>query len=398
MGASRPGWVARTDGSITVPNAPRTLEFFFFDAGGGHRAAAIALKEVIAERHPDWRLELINLQELLDPVDIFRRVTGLPSQDFYNAILKRGWTFGSLAMLRTLQRAIRFYTPNFEEVLEKHWQGSRPDLVVSLIPNFNGILFRALRRVHADIPYVTIMTDLADFPPHFWLENQAQFIVCGTDRAAVQASEAGYPAERIFQTSGMILKPLFYRDTPGDRRAGRMELGLDPDLPTALIMFGGYGSKSAERIVDRLGRSGLALQTIVICGHNEKLQESLQGRAGCYAVGFTDRVPDYMRLADFFIGKPGPGSISEALQMGLPVIIERNRMTMPQERPNTEWVEDRQLGIVIKDFRQISEAVQLLLSDGRLERFRQNAACLKNRAVYEIPAILETIVEGAAVR
>ena len=378
-----------------MPPASPTLEFFFFDAGGGHRAAAIALKEVIADQYPGWRIELVNLQELLDPVDMFRRVTGPPSQDFYNAILKRGWTFGSKAMLRTLQRGIRFYTPNFEEVLEQHWQTSRPDLVVSLIPNFNGILFRALRRVHAAVPYVTIMTDLADFPPHFWLEKQAQYIVCGTDRAVAQAAAAGYPAERTFQTSGMILKPLFYRAAAGDRREARAALGLDPDLPTALIMFGGYGSKSAERIVERLARSELAVQTIVICGHNEKLRAALQGRPGCHAVGFTDRVPDFMRLADFFIGKPGPGSISEALHMGLPVIIERNRMTMPQERPNTEWVEERQLGIVIRDFKQIADAVQTLLTDGRLEQFRANAARLNNRAVYEIPAMLERILQSA---
>jgi hypothetical protein len=382
----------RTNGMHRVSPAPRTLEFFFFDAGGGHRAAAFALKEVISEQYPDWRIALVNLQELLDPVDMFRRVTGTPSQDFYNAILKRGWTFGSKAMLRTLQRGIRFYTPNFEEVLEKHWQTSRPDLVVSLIPNFNGILFRALRRVHADIPYVTIMTDLADFPPHFWMERQDQFIVCGTGRAVAQAAATGYPPDRVLRTSGMVLKPLFYRAPSGDRRAARIEIGLDPDLPTALIMFGGYGSKSAERIVDRLARSGLAVQTIVICGHNEKLREALQGRPGCHAVGFTDRVPDYMRMADFFVGKPGPGSISEALQMGLPVIIERNRMTMPQERPNTEWVEEHQLGIVIRDFKQIAEAVQTLLGEGRLERFRENAARLNNRAVYEIPAMLERIM------
>ena len=378
-----------------MPPASPTLEFFFFDAGGGHRAAAIALKEVIADQYPGWRIELVNLQELLDPVDMFRRVTGTPSQDFYNAILKRGWTFGSKAMLRTLQRGIRFYTPNFEEVLEQHWQTSRPDLVVSLIPNFNGILFRALRRVHAAVPYVTIMTDLAEFPPHFWLEKQAQYIDCGTDRAVAQAAAAGYPAERTFQTSGMILKPLFYRAAAGDRREARAALGLDPDLPTALIMFGGYGSKSAERIVERLARSELAVQTIVICGHNEKLRAALQGRPGCHAVGFTDRVPDFMRLADFFIGKPGPGSISEALHMGLPVIIERNRMTMPQERPNTEWVEERQLGIVIRDFKQIADAVQTLLTDGRLEQFRANAARLNNRAVYEIPAMLERILQSA---
>src|ERR1700741_2763544 len=52
-----------------VTSDRRTLEFFFFDAGGGHRSAAIALRDVIAERYPGWTIELINLQEILGPVD-----------------------------------------------------------------------------------------------------------------------------------------------------------------------------------------------------------------------------------------------------------------------------------------------------------------------------------------
>jgi UDP-N-acetylglucosamine:LPS N-acetylglucosamine transferase len=383
-----------------VTSDRRTLEFFFFDAGGGHRSAAMALSEVIAERYPGWEIRLVNLQEILGPVDMFQRVTGLQSQDFYNAILKRGWTFGSLAMLRTLQRGIRYYAANFEDVLEKHWHGSKPDIVVSLIPNFNLILFRALRRVHADLPYVTVMTDLADFPPHFWLEKQDQYMICGTDRAAEQALGTGYRPERIFQSSGMILKPVFYtepRRTPAEgRSAARVALGLDPDLPTALIMFGGYGSKTAEKIVNRLGREDIPFQTIVICGHNEKLRAALSNRPGCHAVGFTDRVPDYMRVADFFIGKPGPGSISEALHMGLPVILERNNLTMPQERYNTDWVQEREVGVVIPGFRRIADAVRVLLAEGRLERFRENAQRLNNRAVYEIPTMLEKIMNESA--
>lgn len=374
----------------------RTLEFFFFDAGGGHRSAAMALKDVIAERYPGWTIRLVNLQEILGPVDMFQKVTGLQSQDFYNAILKRGWTFGSLTMLRTLQRGIRLYSPSFEDVLEKHWRGSKPDMVVSLIPNFNRVLFRALRRVHAHLPYVTVMTDLADFPPHFWLEKQDQYVICGTARATEQARAAGYLPERIFQSSGMILKPIFYRSPAAeDRRAARVALGLDPDLPTAMIMFGGYGSKTAEKIVKRLARADIPLQTIVICGHNEKLREALRGCPGCHAVGFTDRVPDYMRMADFFIGKPGPGSISEALHMDLPVILERNNLTMPQERYNTDWVQEHEVGVVIREFRRIADAVRVLLEGGRLERFRENARRLNNRAVYEIPAMLEKIMSQA---
>ena len=109
-------------------------------------------------------------------------------------------------------------------------------------------------------------------------------------------------------------------------------------------MFGGYGSKAAGKIVTWLARTDLPLQTIVICGHNEKLRAALEDRPDCHAVGFTDRVPDYMRMADFFIGKPGPGSISEALAMKLPLVIECNAWTLPQERYNARWVMEQRLG------------------------------------------------------
>jgi 1,2-diacylglycerol 3-beta-galactosyltransferase len=350
------------------------------------------LRQVIADRLPHWRVEMVNLQELLQPVDPLFRWTKIQSQNLYNGVVKRGWTYGSLAMLRGLQKGIKAYAPQMEGILRQHWQNTRPDLVVSVIPNFNGVMFRALRYVHSDVPYVTVMTDLADCPPHFWQEQQDQYIVCGSDQAVEQAGAIGYRPEQIFQASGMILKPDFYRADGKDRAAERARLGLDPDLPTALIMFGGNGSKQSIKIVARMARLDFRLQSIVLCGHNKELQEKLQKRKSCHAVGFTDRVPDYMRLADFFIGKPGPGCISEALQCGLPVIVERNRRTMVQERYNTKWVEQRELGIVVKSFREIGKAVQSLFENGSLERFQRNARRLHNEAVFEIPGIFEQIL------
>jgi hypothetical protein len=93
-------------------SAPRCLEFFYFDAGGGHRSAATALRHVIAERFPHWRVEMVNLQDLLKSVDPVSRLTKIPSQNVYNALLKQGWTYGSVAMLRGLQEGINLYAPS----------------------------------------------------------------------------------------------------------------------------------------------------------------------------------------------------------------------------------------------------------------------------------------------
>ena len=57
-------------------------------------------------------------------------------------------------------------------LLEKFWRESRPDMVVSLVPNFNRALGESLRSALPGVPLVTILTDIADYPPHFWIERQ----------------------------------------------------------------------------------------------------------------------------------------------------------------------------------------------------------------------------------
>ena len=371
----------------------KKLDFIFFDAGGGHRSAANALKAVIEQQERPWEVRLVNLQEILDPLDIFRKYTGLRLQDVYNTILKKGWTLGSPMLIPPMHAIIRIYHRGQVRLLKEFWAKSKPDLVVSLIPNFN----RALLESSNGVPLVTILTDFADYPPHFWIEQQEQFLICGTDRAVQQARELGYPAERIFRASGMILRPGFYTPVAASREEGRRSLGLDADRPTGLVLFGGEGSAAMIDIVKTAGKSGLNLQLIAICGKNQKLLRRMQEiRVGfpIFVEGFTNEIPRYMHLSDFFIGKPGPGSISEALAMKLPVVVERNSWTLPQERYNTEWIREKQVGVVLKSFRSIDRGLRELLDPVNFERFRANAGSIQNRAVFEIPDILETLMKG----
>ncbi len=379
----------------------RTLDFVYFDAGGGHRSAALALQSVLAVSHHDWQIRLVNLQEVLDPLDVFRKVTGLRLQDIYNLALARGWTLGSNYLLTCMHGVIRLYHRDQVRLLRKFWQERRPDMVVSLVPNFNRALFQSLERTLPGIPFVTILTDLADYPPHFWMEQQGQYLICGTDRAVAQARALGYDEGRVFRTGGMILRPEFYCSHCVDRREERQKLGLDPDLPAALVLFGSEGSNAMLSIAQRLGNGASDLQVILVCGRNRWLQErlkTLKTRNQVLIEGFIRDVPRYMRVSDFLVGKPGPGSISEALQMGLPVIVERNAWTLPQERYNAEWIAEHGVGVVVKHFRGIDRTVQELLNSGRLSEMKKRAAAMENRAVFEIPPILERIFgeEGAA--
>jgi UDP-N-acetylglucosamine:LPS N-acetylglucosamine transferase len=186
-----------------------------------------------------------------------------------------------------------------------------------------------------------------------------------------------------------------------NRAIERARLGLEAGLPTGLMLFGAQGSPKMREIAMRVGEMEANIQLVAICGHNTRLMSEL-GRLQLgnrmHVVGFTDQVPYYMQLCDFFIGKPGPGSISEAVRMHLPVIVEANGWTLPQERYNAVWVREQKLGIVLNSFRQINEAIEELLAPGKLAEMRQRAACLNNQAVYEIPEILAELLWGKANR
>jgi UDP-N-acetylglucosamine:LPS N-acetylglucosamine transferase len=376
----------------------RKLTIVFHHAGGGHRATAEALKDTLTAQDRPWDVNLLDLQQVLDGLDLVRRATGLRIQDTYNLILRRGWTRFTPQLLVLLQGTIRLYHSRIVKSLHACWSQDRPDMVLSVIPHFNRAIAESL--VGNGIPFVTLLTDLADYPPRFWIEPESQYLIVGTAKAKQQAVAMQHTEDRIFETSGMVLKPRFYQETSVDRVAERERLGLEPDCPTGIVLFGGHGSGVMVDIVKRLDASGTNVQLILLCGHNQKLADELRRlktRKPKLVEGFTTEVQHYMALADFFIGKPGPGSISEALQFHLPVIVECNAATLPQERYNAEWVTEKGYGIVVRSFREIAGAVQHLLEGSTFRELQRNAKSYNNRALFEVPEILEECAHRATV-
>ncbi|MFI5312422.1 MAG: glycosyltransferase [Gemmatimonadales bacterium] len=374
----------------------KTIELVFLDAGGGHRNTANALCEMEQRGGQPGTMRMTNLEDVLSELDFCRRLTGASMGDIYNGMLRRGWTLGSPALLRVLHGVLRLTHHAQVDLLKRHWSRARPGVVVSLVPNFNRVMYEAIQQTIPEVPFVTVLTDLADYPPHFWVEvAQRQYFICGTDRAHRQVLGAGYPAERVFRTSGMIVSPRFYDPIDVRRARDIPALGLDPALPVAMMMFGGEGSAEMARIARLLDESDLKLQLIAVCGRNAVLESEMRTvahRIPVHVTGFTRDVPRLMRLSDFFIGKPGPGSISEAVAMGLPVIVERNHWTLPQERYNADWVESRGLGICVRSFRRgVVDAARRMLDPRTRRQMAERARARRNRAVFEVPEILAQI-------
>jgi hypothetical protein len=374
----------------------KKIHVVFHDGGGGHRNAAVALQTIAAQQGRPWQLELVQFQDLTDRLDVLRKLTGIRIQQQYNIMLQNGWTLGSKYLLRVLQLTIRLFHRPLVRLLAEFWREHPADLLISVIPHFNREICESWNAVYPGRPFVTLITDLADFPPRFWIEPlKDQYVIAGTQRAIEQARAFGHDEAHIFQASGMILRPDFYAEQQEDPAVLRKEMGLQPDLPTAIVLFGGFGSKVMYYLVDRLNTAGLPLQLILICGRNQELAAKLRvpkWKIPVHVVGFTNEVHKLMRAADFLIGKPGPGSIAEAMARKLPVLIECNAWTLPQERYNAEWVTEKRVGIVVKSFRQVADGVRQILEPANLAEFRKNVAALNNRAIFEIPEMLAKLL------
>src|SRR5579871_5192188 len=75
-----------------------------------------------------WEGRLVNLQDQLDALDIFRRLTSIRLQDIYNLMLRNGWTLGSTYLLGMMHGVIRLYHRPVVRMLEKFWREERPDI------------------------------------------------------------------------------------------------------------------------------------------------------------------------------------------------------------------------------------------------------------------------------
>lgn len=381
---------------------PAKILIAYTDAGGGHKATALALKAVL-DRETGHEVVLINpYQTLIADVDLFARLTPYTDEDVYNRfVLQKGWNnLFCLAYYAATLLNVRLGSRTSSNRFADCWKRAAADLVISVMPMSNQGLYRSVRACHPTgaVPFLVVMTDLQESLKYSWLPMEKDyFVVCGTERAHRQALKKPHPPQRVFRTNGLIVHPDFHDFAPIDVAMERRRMGLDPQRPTGCVMYGGNGSEQMLRIAQAIGRMRRRLQMIFLCGHNHALAAALSRQALPYPHvirTFTSEVPRYFHVSDVLVGKPGPGSISEALVSGIRPLVDVKEM-LPQERYNVQWLNQQRRGAA---FRSMAELVRLLgdLPD-RAPGVRRPVRRLDRGmgAVFEIPRIVAAVLNAS---
>jgi 1,2-diacylglycerol 3-beta-galactosyltransferase len=373
------------------------------EGGGGHRASAEALRDAFEARYGDrFAVSMVDLWAEYAPPPLNRVPQGYRFLvDDLPWLYRLIYEVGENAQLveAAMNAAASFLQPFVSRAIRPH----DPDLVVSVHPLVQGVTLPVLARLKRRVPFVTVVTDLVTIPP-VWFDRRVDLCFVPSDEGHRLALRAGLRADQLRQF-GLPIRPAFSQ-TPRPKAESRQALGMAPNVPAVLIVSGGEGmgrvGQIAKAVAARLAvnaRNGESPdgQLTVICGRNQDLQEDLKAHrwpVPTVVKGFVEDIWNWMAASDCIITKAGPGTIAEALALGLPIIL--SGYVPGQEKGNVPYVLKYGVGVYVEDPWQIGEVVagwfgsQQEVRQGMADRARQLGrpeATL--RIVEEIACLLE---------
>ncbi|HWQ12706.1 MAG TPA: glycosyltransferase [Roseiflexaceae bacterium] len=361
-------------------------------AGAGHKAAAAALEKIF--RGAPGVEQVVNQDALEHTNPAYRAFYA----DLYlrlvkdNPVLVGWWYDTSDAPGRTDAMRLALDRLNAEPLVA-FIQAYRPHITVCTHFMPAGIVAQQIAAGRLDTQLSIVTTDF-DFHS-MWLSTHFHRYFVALDETRAHLRALGLPAGRI-TVSGVPVDPAF--EQPVDRDAVLARYRLRPDLPILLVSAGAAGGGPARAVVSQLLQLRQEVQVVVVCGTNEGLRRELvkltQPVAGRFRIlGFTDDMPDLMRVATLFIGKPGGLTASECMAAGLPMAIVA---PIPgQEERNSDHLLEQGAAIRCNQLTTVAFKIGRLLDDPeRLQQMRASARRLGRPDAARV--IVETLLREEA--
>ncbi|MFC1617107.1 hypothetical protein ACFL2K_02705 [Candidatus Margulisiibacteriota bacterium] len=374
----------------------KKIEIIYDKISDNHFLTAQALQESIQNAYPKWEVKLTDILEVIPTLDVFASFFGTSAPDFFNDHAKNNRNF-----LYKIFHSFFRYNSNLkykkaENIFIKHFLNSKPGIVMSLIPLANKSIYNSLQNTSlSKIAFVTLMTDFADFATENYIFNQKQYYVCSTVKAVEQIQILAPRQKKSFCTSGLVISPHYYKGLEINREKQRKDLGLAPNRTTGLISSE-IGSKRLLDIARNLKKARPINQFIFVCGQDEGLIEKinkLESPHKIIAIKYGPDVKKYMLISDYMITRPCPYQMSVALKMKLPLIVEKNKRFLANEKENAAWIEAEKLGIIISDLKNLQVAVKKMNEKNTYNEMKKRINKINNQAVFEMPKVIEEIIK-----
>jgi 1,2-diacylglycerol 3-beta-galactosyltransferase len=309
----------------------------FADTGGGHRAAANAIRDALHRHSASVDVTMVDPYAMSDRWPFDRLSAAYP-----RVVDNASWLWrGGFALTNSSSCTYTLQTLAWP-ALRATFRGIREQITPDVIVSTHPLLTTPLRRVFPNTPIVVVVTDLVSGHVS-WYNRRADLLIAPTSVARARAIECGLAPSTV-EELGLPLPPGCERTAHDAWLPER--LGWSTLRPTVLLVGGGDGVGPLERNAVAIDAAQLPCDVAVVCGRNSALAKRLREREWCGTVHvyeFVHNLNEMMRAAHAVVTKAGPGTIAEAFAAACPLVLTG---AIPgQESGNVEYVTKSGAGV-----------------------------------------------------
>ncbi len=346
---------------LPVPSlSKKKIVIFTFNKGGyGHKAASKALNELLKTQ---YEINTIDLSEYLGA----GRIVG--GWSIYDTLLRGGWIRSTNIIAGSFPLYMKVFEKRFKKKVCRLLDEENPDLVISVISYFDGLLFHACKQLDLPLLMVTTDGDLANWTVGLDAKTQPKIkatIGFESPKTRGLLLKHGLSDEDIALTGFPIRKDFLEKK---DKNTIKTAWNIPQDKFTVLLLMGGVGVGATYNYARKISKMNLPIHLVVCTGSNKSMYKRMQkiqrrSNVSMTVVPFTQRVSDLMAVSDLLITKAGPGTINEAVFMDLPMLVDKTTSLVYWEEENIKFVEQNNFGQSVLSFRRLENTIKKFVED-----------------------------------
>lgn len=378
----------------------KKITIFSSAGGGGHTAVAHAIQEYLKN---SYCVEISNVfSNMLRPLDFAQAFSAgkCSGEDIYNFCMSHKWYTFLNIYYKLGSTYYRIFSKRINQILHEYLDTAKPDLIISVSPLINHIILKVAQE--RNIPFLLIPTDL-DITTFISGIRNPQYnkfkIAVAYDSPKIESLIAKSQIPRsCIEKTGFIIRPDFFEIK--DINTIKKNLNISLHRPVILLLLGAVGLKALYNFVEELTKLKTEAHILICIGRQDELRSKINALEfpsyiSKTIIGFTDRISDLMAISDLFITKSGSVSVSEAIYMKLPIILDATTSLLRWEAYNHRFILDNNFGTTIDQLENLSDLVtDLLLKQKELKLYKLNLTHFnKKNGGTEIKNLVEKILE-----
>ena len=234
-----------------------------------------------------------------------------------------------------------------------------------------------------NIPIYTVITDY--FANSNWISTHARVHFLACENVSQQLIPRGIKPNQ-YRITGIPIKPIFYEECSNEEVIKlKRKFNIDLEKKVILLVAGAHGVvPNVNKIVSYITNED-NIELIVICGKNYRLFKQLKRKfwrsKNLHIYEFVYNMHELMKISDIMITKPGGITMTEAANIGIPVVLYRP--VYGQELENAIYFSSmRAATIALQEDELIYKTLTILNDDEMLNEMKRNIKkiAIKNSA------------------